>query len=180
MARVKGADIIGLRKVFAERGCQIEDEFKAKLNPEQQEMYTRLLPSMWVPVEDWLGLLTVATKTLFPNERQPWVSLGRSLAEKSYGSVYRVFLRVPTVKVVISRAAAIWNTYYDTGQVRATSTGPKLIELVVEDFPELPFEFREAARGHVLVLLELTGAQPVAVRPDYANPSSWRWEIEWR
>lgn len=180
MARVKGTDVVGLRKIFADRGSQLENTFKDRLTPEQLQLYTRLLPSTWTPIDDWLGLLTIATDVLFPHDREPWVSLGKSLAEQSYGSVYRVFLRVPTVKFVISRGAAIWNTYYDTGTVRATSTGPKLIELAVDDFPELPLEFREAARGHILVLLELTGAQPIAVRPDYTNPRSWRWEIEWR
>jgi len=180
MAKVKGSDITGLRKLFKERGAEVEDAFRHQLSPEQQSLYTGLLATEWVLLEDWLQLLRSAVGFLLPKDPEPWVSLGKALARKSYTGVYRIFLRIPSVKYVVSRAATIWSTYYDTGTVSTTSPEPKHLELVVEDFPALPFEFREAARGHIMVLLELTGARTHRVDPDYTNSSAWRWTIEWQ
>ena len=179
MANAKATDIVGLRKVFAEREAGTEEAFTDLLDPELLRLYRTVVSTSWVPVQQHAKIYRAAARVLVPGEREPLVRIGEILARKSYTGVYKIFLRIPTVKFVMGRAAGIWTTYYDTGRASISSPAAKRIVFVVEDFPDLPPELRDTASGHMHVLLEMTGCKNAQVRCDASDPRALKWTLIW-
>jgi len=179
MANCKGTDIVALRKLLTERGGEAEQAFVSQLDPELVKVFRTIVSTSWAPVEQHARIYQAAAKVLYPGEREPVVRVGEALARKSYSGVYKIFLRIPTVKFVMSRAASIWSAYYDAGRASISSSAPRKIVLLVEDFPDLPQPLRETAQGHMRVLMEMTGCRNPQVRCDTADPRAWKWVLTW-
>ena len=73
--------------------------------------------------------------------------LGRHGADANLTTVYRIFMRVGTVKWILARAARLWTMHYDSGR------------LLVREFPanEVELEIFEFARPHRVHCLSVQG-----------------------
>lgn len=179
MAMVKATDLSSLRKILRRRGAVAEAQFLAELPLELGTYYRQTPEFSFVPVEDHDRFFAAAARVLFPRDRHRDELLGRAMAEVTYSGVYRLFLSIPTVDYVIERAAAVWGTYYDTGQATVENRQDRRAELVVRDFPDMPAALRHGTTGHVAVLIERTGAERVKVRHKERDPTAWRWIARW-
>jgi hypothetical protein len=179
MALVKATDFDALRKLLKQRGKDAEANFVQALSGEHAQMYKRVMAFDWNPIEEHAAFLTAAAEVLYPKHPQPVEQLGHDLAECIYSGIYRIFLRIPTVVYLISRAAAVWRTYYDTGEAKVENVADKSADLVIRGFPELPVAMRQATTGHVQVLLQRTGAKEVSVSHQDSDPDAWRWTTHW-
>ncbi len=180
MAMVKGTDFGSLRKLLRRRGSGAESAFVAALPGEQADMYRRVRDFDFIPVKDHARFIVAAAEILFPGQQNNQELLGRALAEVTFSGVYRIFLRIPSVSYIIGRAAAVWGTYYDTGEAAVENIKPAAADLVVRGFPELPAPLRRTTTGHVEVLLERTGAKDARIRREDKDPNAWRWITTWR
>ena len=179
MALTKGTDVAVLRDLLRKRGPEVEAAVVAKMDPEARRLYEKALAFDWSPVELQMRVYLAAARTLFPSSAEPMAELGEVLARADYGGLYRFFLRIPTVKYVMSKAAQLWRTYYDTGQATVENAAEGSIDVVVRGFPDLPPPMREMAGGHMLVLLELTAGKRGRLVRDESDPSAWRWKLSW-
>ncbi|MCP4898777.1 MAG: hypothetical protein GY906_17540 [bacterium] len=179
MATVKCSDVVALRKVIKERDKDFEQEFISGLPPRLSEMYQESLATDWVSVDEQMSLYLAAAGALFPRQKDRMFQLGQALAQKTYTGVYRIFLRIPTIQFVASRAAQIWGSYYDTGEMTVENREDKSLDLVLRSFPDLPTPMRVMAAGHVVVLLEMTGAGGAKITRDDSDPQAWRWHVTW-
>jgi hypothetical protein len=179
MAQVKATDFDALRKLLKKLGKAKETAFVQSLSPEHAELYSKAIIFDRLPVEEHARFLTATAAFLYPGHPRQLEQLGRDLAERTYTGVYRVFLRIPTVVYLIKRAAAVWETYYDTGEATVESIQSGSADLVVSGFPDLPEALRRSTTGHVQVLLEMTGARDVRVEHDDNDPQAWRWAASW-
>jgi uncharacterized protein (TIGR02265 family) len=179
MAMVKCSDVVALRKLFKDEGKETEDRFLSKLPPNLIDMYQKVMATDWVAIPDQMKIYQAAAETVFPDSDNNMRDLGKALAERTYTGVYRVFLRIPTVPFVANRAAQIWRTFYDTGNMRVENQTGKSLDLVLADFPELPKPMRAMAGGHMTLLLEMTGAKDISIQQIDADCTAWRWHVEW-
>lgn len=179
MANTKGTDIIALRKIFQERGAAVEQAFTAKLTAEQLDLYKNALHISWTPVDKQTALYQIAAESLFPGESACMQKLGKAMAAQSFGGIYKVFLRLPTIEFIVKRTAQVWLTYYDTGDASVADFVGKSGALVVKGFSDLPRKLREVVCGHLEHLLEATGAKNVRVTLNDKDPGAWRWELKW-
>ncbi len=179
MPNTKGTDVVALRKIFRERGGDVEKSFLDRLPEELQRMYKEIVHTTWSPVEKQAELYAHAAEALFPGNPDGLRLLGQEMARRSYSGVYRIFLRLPTVDFIINRVAQVWGTYYDQGEACIEDFQGQGGVFVVRNFPELPRKMREVICGHLTVILEATGAHQISVTLQDQDPKAWRWRISW-
>ncbi len=179
MALVKATDYGAVRKLAVKRGKDFEESFVAALSPEHAKAYRQVMVFDWLAVEEHARFLTEAASLLYPNHPLQLLQLGRDMAELTFSGVYRVFLRIPTIPFLISRAATMYKTFYDTGEATAECLQPGRADLEVRGFPEKPQALRITTTGHVQVLLERTGTKGVRVTHRDGDPQCWRWSAHW-
>jgi hypothetical protein len=180
MPNTKGTDVVSLRKIFQGRGQTAEGEFLAQLSPELKKYYQTVMHATWSSVEQQTELYEIAARVLFPNTQDALVQLGRAVAGITFNSVYRFFLKIPTVGFVVSHAPSIWHKYYDTGEAVIENLTKTSCDLIVKDFPSLPRSMRELTCGHLAVILEIIGVEDIQITLHDENPQAWRWHTRWK
>ncbi len=180
MAKTKGTDIITLRLIMTAKGPVVEKAFEEKLGPRLLAIYRAISAMSWTEVDDQIAIYQAAAEVLFPNDSERMKSLGVLFGHKAFNGIYKLFLRIPTIEYIFKRAARIWNTYYDKGEAVIEVLSPKVVDMVVRDFPELPRAMREVVQGHYCVILEMTGAKDIQIQMFDDNPSAWRWRVSWK
>ncbi len=138
MANTKGTDVVALRKIFRERGEDEEKIFLVALDAELTEFYLNIIHTTMTPVGKQTALYVKAAETLFPGDAGKMHKLGRAMADKSYSSVYKFFLKIPSVQIVVGMAAKVWGTYFDTGKALTEKAGDREIFFIVKNYPDCP------------------------------------------
>jgi hypothetical protein len=179
MVSIKNTDIAGLRDILRGHGAAAEAAVMARLSPASRQLFESALAFQWSPLERQMEIFEAAGELLFPGSEDRAFRLGRLLAERAYGGVYKAFLRIPSVRFVMGRAAQVWSSYYDGGEAVVENVGENGCELVVRGFPDFPATMREQLRGHVSILLERTGVKRYSVTHLDADREAWRWVITW-
>ncbi len=179
MAKQKGTNIVALRKLFREKGEAMEKQFLECLTPEQERLYRTAIATTMTPVEKQTELYVMAAQTLYARQADPLYELGLELANRSYTGIYRLFLKIPKPSYVISKAAAIWGTYYDQGHGDLENIKKNGVDFILKDIPDLPQPALHYIAGHAVKLLQLAGARNVAVDIDSSQSTCWRWKLNW-
>jgi len=179
MVNTKNTDIAGLREILRGHGRGAEGALLVKLSPAARQLFENALAFQWSPLKMQMEIFQAAAEVLFPDSEDRSYRLGRLLAEKAYGGVYKAVLRIPSTRFVISRAAQVWSSYYDCGDVTVENAGDHGCDFVVRSFPDFPLVMREQLRGHVSVLLERTGLTSYTIEHLDTDPSAWRWAMRW-
>lgn len=177
--KIKGTDIVALRKIFTDQGAAAEKAFLDSLAPELRDLYQATLHSTWSPVDLQTRLYEQAALTLYREADDRMYRLGRAMADRSYSGVYKFFLKIPSVEMVIGTAAKVWGTYFDTGQASVEKSADKEIFFVVKHYPELPAPMREVIGGNISSIMEYAGAKNVRVEHLHDHPLDWRWRVKW-
>ncbi len=180
MAKIKGSDIVTLKKLFSKNGGDAEKKFLSCLLEDDSNSYKQIVATSWTDINVQARIYEAAAKALFPGEQNPVVKLHQKLAEQSYSGIYSVFLAIPKPSYVFKRAASVWSTYYDTGVASIENITDSSMDFVVRDFPDLPQAMRDATTGHITVLLGKTGLKNLEVKHDGSNPQKWSWHTQWR
>ncbi|HVO20665.1 MAG TPA: hypothetical protein VMU15_15505 [Anaeromyxobacter sp.] len=167
-----------MRTLIRQQGLQAEQDFLNRLPVALRGIFLETSPMTWNPVELQAELYEVAASFLYP-ESGSVAEMHKVLARMSYSSVYRVFVRIPTVDFIAKRAASVWRSYYDTGEAATENATGTSLDFVVRHFPGLPRALREATTGHLAALLELTRAKAPVIRPPPHNPEAWVWHVTW-
>ncbi len=180
MPKVKGTDVVTLREELRKRGPTVETPFLQRLSEADRQAYLTMMPVSWTSLDGITRIHETAARQLFPGEADPMRRLGQLIARRVYSGVYSVFLRIPSIPLVLSRTASIWHTYFDAGTAGIEKVGSHAVNLVVRDFPTLTPGLRSFICGHVSAILELAGAKEVNVVLDETDPQAWRWRVTWR
>jgi hypothetical protein len=75
-----------------------------------------ILPGGWYPLAWYRDLLGSMRRTTGEGP-ELMRALGREGVREDLGGVFRIFLLVVSPQFLLSRAAALWSTYYDTGKM---------------------------------------------------------------
>ena len=88
-------------------------------------------------------------------------ALGRHGADANLTTVYRLFLKVGTVKWILARATRIWGMHYDTGQLLIREFPGKEVELEIINFASPHRVHCLSVQGWAERASELSGAENV-------------------
>lgn len=179
MQKINGSDVVSLRKVFKEAGHSTEQVFLNKLSPDMLDFYKTTLHTSWNPIQKQTELYRYAADALFPEKREKMFLLGKAMATNTFSGVYKIFLRIPSVQFIISRAVSIWKSYHDTGVACIENVTDNSCDFVVREYPSFPQELQLMTKGHITTLLEMAGRSDIKVVLDTSDSNAWRWKISW-
>ena len=164
MAKVKGtavgASVAYLKSKLGDAGFA---GLVASLPEDAREVFSRpILHGGWYDFSALLALMRAAVgKVDLPPGRTLAWEMGRFSAEYSLNSVYRMFFKVADVGFICKRAASLYPSLYDSGEMRLVSSEAKGAIIQVAGFAQPCQGFCDRARGWMERTLELTGAKGI-------------------
>ncbi len=179
MHRVKATDILALRNMFAERPAEELRSLYELLDEETRRLYDEALPVDWCDGAELARLHTAAAGVLFPMRKSALADLGEAMALRSYSTVYKLVLAIPSFSFVVKQAGALWSSYHDAGVATIEDRTDRALQLVVRGAPELPLPLAQVVSGTIRALGQITRTKNVRVQ-EGGRREAWRWSIRWR
>lgn len=168
MARVKGTAIRASVRFLQERfGPTGTGAVLDRLEAEDRDMVTSgLLDSVWYPMPLLLRLMQAAVEIHGSSQPELPRQMGRASAESGVRGVYKVFFKVGSPQFIISRAARVFGSYYDEGEIRVVESRPGRAVLDLTGF-EGSSEFCQRILGWMEKTMEMAGAKDLV--PDHSQ-----------
>lgn len=94
-------------------------------------------------------------------------TIGAYDAGETLHGIYRVFVSFMDTRFIASRGQMLWQRYYDTGEMQVVKNEPKMVELELKNFPDLPLGHEHELIGWMGEALRITGVSGINV----AHPS---------
>jgi hypothetical protein len=160
-AHVKGTAFLGttrfLKETFGEQGFQ---KIAERLSPEERErVQAPMLPSAWYPLSLLVAVMRAAKAEFGGTMPDIYREIGRASADYSLTTVYSLVFKVGSTQWIISRATAVFSSYYDTGKMVVSENGKGSATLEISDFSEPAPELCERIAGWCVRTLEHCGAK---------------------
>jgi hypothetical protein len=160
MAQVKGTAVIASVRYVRERFG--EEALKRVLGPlpveERHVLEGGILASAWYPMPLFLHFMQEVERQLASQEPDVIRRMGRASAEYGIKGVYKVFFRLGSPEFIIGRAARVFGSYDDSGQlvVAESRAGRAVVEL--SGFEGAP-QFCKRILGWMEKTIEMAGAK---------------------
>jgi hypothetical protein len=164
--RTKGTAYLGLLASFDRRVPGGSKAVLARLeNPDTITFFSqRFLASSTYDILPLLEASQLAAKVAGTPWREFVRGGARFQAERDLNGVYKVLLRVASVRLVVERIPRILGQYFNFGEVDGSFVGEKRYEARVRGVPRSVGVWLSAiGEGFVPVLMEAAGAKEVAV-----------------
>ncbi|MBF0362221.1 MAG: hypothetical protein HQK49_14490 [Oligoflexia bacterium] len=179
MKNVKTINLVVLKSLIKKKGPHAESILVKNISSSSREIYENLsgLTKVSSLVEE--DIFNAAADILCPGEPDKFVAIGRILAKENMSTILKIFLLIPSAKMVIKSAAILWKTFYEEGNAGTTDEGEKTVTLVAKNCPNLVKYQMESTAGYVEVILKMTGAKNVTVTFVGTDPNAWKWIAKW-
>jgi hypothetical protein len=183
LARVKGTAVQSSLRYVRERfGEAPLAGVLGALEEADRRALEGVLASAWYEVPLLLRFMLEAERQLGAQEPQLARSMGRASCDYGLTTVYKVFFRIGSPEFIIGRAARVFSSYYDTGElvILETRAGRCLAEL--RGFDGGAPQFCERIFGWMQRTLELAGAKNLRPRHDecvHRGGAVCRFEGDW-
>ena len=184
MARVKGTAVQSSLRYVKERfgDLALARILQALPEADRGRLEHGVLASSWYEVDLFLRFMVEAERQLAPQEPDLVLNMGRASCDYGLTTVYKVFFKIGSPEFIIGRAARVFSSYYDTGELRILETGPGrcLAELV--GFEGGAPQFCARMFGWMQRTLELAGARNLRPRHDvcvHRGGAVCRFEGDW-
>jgi uncharacterized protein (TIGR02265 family) len=169
MGQVKGTAVQSSLRYVGERfgEATLTGVLAALTAEDQRALGGSLLASSWYPMPAFLRFMREAQRQLGAQEPEVVRNMGRASCDHGVTGVYRVFFRLGSPEFIISRAARVFSSYYDTGELKVVESrgGRALVELT--GLQDSAPEFCERIYGWMQRTLELSGARNL--RPSHPS-----------
>jgi hypothetical protein len=160
MARVKGTAVQSSLRYVRERfGEEDLEAVLAALPAAEGAGLAEVLASSWHPMEAFLRFMQEAKRQLGPREPDVVRAMGRASCDYGVTGVYKVFFKLGSPEFIISRAARVFSSYYDTGRLTVPESRDRRAVAEVADLEGGAPEFCERMLGWMERTLELAGAK---------------------
>ena len=181
----KGSVLLGtirfLRERFGEEGFQ---KVVARLDPEErQRLESPILPSVWYPLSFLLGIMRAAKAEFGASVPDIHSQMGRASADFALSSMYSMVFKITSTQWIISRAAAVFASYYDTGKMSVVENGKGFAVLEMIEFAEPAPELCERIGAWCARVLEQCGEKSVKVEHNQCRcrgDSTCRFTAQWK
>ena len=131
---------------------------------ERKPVTGRILVGRWYPFETFVALLRAIDDTYGKGDNKLLVTLGKFSCEDGLSTVYRFFYKIGSPNFIISRAAKVWSSYYDPGdmKVKKNEKGHAIVEL--RNWPIPRKEHCVRVKGWIIRAIEMSGGKEVQVK----------------
>jgi uncharacterized protein (TIGR02265 family) len=185
MTEVKGTALAATLRYLDEKyGVERRGRIVAALPDAQRTtLDSGVVVSAWYPLDLLLDLMKESRRQLGAEAPTLFRDMGRASAKQALTTIYRIFFKVGSPQFMVSKAAAIFKTYYSTGELRAEVAGPGHAVLELHGFQDPARELCERLVGWMEGTLELAGAREIRVahaRCAAEGAESCRFEGFWR
>jgi len=162
MARVKGTAVDSSLRYVRERFGEdtLAGILAAFPEADRAALGQGVLPSSWYPMDAFLHFMQEAERQVGPQEPDLARRMGRASSEHSLKGVYKVFFKVGSPEFIIARAAPVFASYYDTGEMTVVEHEPGHAVVELTAFAGAR-QFCERVHGWMERTLELAGARDV-------------------
>lgn len=179
MPMLKGSAITAVVGIAKKKGDDFYQTWLSKLQDEEREMYTKLLALKWypVPMADNCGICELA-KMLFPDDPLALRKMGSMQFQESINSVYKFFLRVPSMDFVLKKSLQVWKTFHDTGEFNHEPVNAHTSIITIEKYDIMPAYMRQVIWGSLEGMCQMVGKK-AQVDFDESNPSCWKYTVKY-
>lgn len=160
MAQVKGTAVVASLRYVGERfGKDALQRVLDALSPDERQLLAGgVLASSWYPMPLFLRFMQEAERQLAAQESAVIRRMGRASADYGIKGVYRIFFKLGSPEFIIGRAARVFGSYYDTGQIAVVESRAGRAVLDLTGFSGAP-QFCERILGWMEQTVELAGAR---------------------
>lgn len=183
MARVKGtaveSSLLYVRKTFGEASLA---RIVAALPEGDREPLQNVLASSWYEVDTFRRFMVEAERQLGEKEPDVVRRMGRFSCDQGITGVYKIFFRLGSPEFIIGRAARVFSSYYDTGELRIVETRPGRAVGELVGFEGGAPQFCERIFGWMQQTLERAGARNLRAKHEvcvHRDGASCRFEGDW-
>jgi hypothetical protein len=180
---VKGSPVRSLQK-FIESDLTSDERavLLRNLPPEYvRRLTSTILPTETVPVQ----ILNKITEEAAKAKGEPLDSFGRragsAAASDAVKGIYRFFAMVLTPDALLSKAAHMWSSLYNQGQLHVEDRKDRSARIVLSDFPSEP-AFCARFTGWVERMAEMTGSTIVEIKHSGCKSrgaACCEWKVTW-
>ena len=180
MGNHKGIGICFVRDRVKAHGPDAVEQMAAGLTDEDAKVFKYTLATTWIDIEAATHILRHAALFLYPGENDGIRTIGYHMAQEHLTGVYRILLRVITVKFALSQTANYWDAYHRIGHAHIEPGDTEnSASLVIADYPGLPDAFREMLIGYIHGIMDLAGASNGTVVRRSLPGGRWAWDMTW-
>ncbi|HMB01677.1 MAG TPA: DUF2378 family protein [Spirochaetota bacterium] len=132
----------------------------------------------WYPLDDLIALSDRADKFFGFGDHSVLIDLGKYSAEKAMESSHKLFMG-SSPEAMISRAQALFSSYYSSGTMESEFKGKNRAELILKDFP-LSDGIIKRILGWMRACLKMTGAKNISVKQGPVKKGAVCFLVEWK
>ncbi len=161
MTQVKGTALQSSLRYVRERfGEAAVHGVLGKLPPGHVEILRgTILASSWYPLAALLAFMTEAERQLAPQEPDLLFQMGKASCDHGVTGVYKVFFKVGSPEFVVSRAARVFSSYYDSGELRVVESRDGYAAVEIGGLEPVAPQLCARFYGWMHRTLELAGAR---------------------
>ncbi len=132
----------------------------------------------WYPLDGLITLSERADKFFGFGDHSVLIELGKYSAEKAMENSHKLFKGSPP-EAMISRAQALFSSYYSAGTIEPEFKGSNRAVLVLKDFPSADGIIKRIL-GWMRACLKMTGAKNISVKQGPIKKGAVYFFVEWK
>jgi len=181
MPKIKGSGYNTLRYLLKSKDEDFKERYYSKLSSEELKCMKMGISVGWynLALDEHSSALAILAKMLYPNDPKYLQRMGQEMAKHTMPSFYKVFIRIPSIEFVMTKTAAIWNSFYDTGEACVENFQKDQYTFVLKNFPDYPAFMREYMCGWLKGMCELLNMKNIIVKKIETDPNAWKWEVRY-
>ena len=144
-------------------GPEAVDRAIATLPAAARTEIEELLPVSWLCIDTAAQFHYAVAKQANKDPIEWHRLLTRLGLERTFTTVWRLFMRLVSVEALIKRTAVIYARSYDTGRIEAQLIAPGHIEATLSDWPDIPEFEIDALTSGVQAMLHIAGRRTASV-----------------
>jgi hypothetical protein len=161
VAQVKGTAVQSSLRYVRERFGEgpLARVLEALPEGDRQALGHGILASSWYGMDAFLRFMQEVERQLGAQEPDVVRKMGRASCDYGVTGVYKIFFKVGSPEFIISRAARVFSSYYDTGELRIVESAPRQVAAELAGLQGGAPQFCERIFGWVQRTRELAGAK---------------------
>lgn len=145
-------------------GVDVVEEAMRSL-PEEEAVHLKTATALgWIPLSTSHAFHRALARVTGRDEVESLVHLVRAGTERTFTTVWRMFLRLTSLNQMVKRGATVFHKTYNRGRAEATLPNPDTMRLTVTEWPQFPEYEAHALAAGLQSIIEVSGRKNVKVR----------------
>lgn len=145
-------------------GADVVEAAMLDLSPEDAESLQTATALGWIPLSTTHAFHRALARAAGRDEVESLVHLVRAGTQRTFTTVWRMFLRLTSLKQMVRRGATVFHKTYNRGHVEVTLPNPETMRLTVTEWPGFPEYEAHALAAGLQSIIEVSGRKRTKVR----------------